>query len=177
MLRLKIALKLAKYYKSDGEASGGLKNRKYSLLNMKIWLGRVKTRPFSDLLRPKKPKIWLEMAWKWLKLYLGCIWKLKKVEIWPLWVQNLTKKVKILDEIAKNESIFSLKMVLKGKNIALRWSKTALGCVPTYAEGFESLKRSKYDLSGSKIWQRKWKFWTKLQKTRVFLHLKWSKMT
>ena len=51
-----------------------------------------------------------------------------------------------------------LKKLFKGKNTAQKlskmtwkWSKTALGCVPTYAEGLESLKRSKYDLSGSKI--------------------------
>ena len=39
------------------------------------------------------------------------LWKLKKVKIWPLWVQNLTKKVKILDENAKNESIFHQKLL------------------------------------------------------------------
>ena len=47
-----------------------------------------------------------------------------------------------------------LKKLFKGKNTAQKlskmtwkWSKTALGCVPTYAEGLESLKRSKYSLS------------------------------
>ena len=53
------------------------------------------------------------------------LWKLKKVKIWPLWVQNLTKKVKILDENAKNESISSLKMVQND----LKFVKSALETV------------------------------------------------
>ena len=59
-----------------------------------------------------------QMGWKFLWDEPGTcpdlcwrLWELEKVEIWPLWVQNLTKKVKISDEIAKNESISSLKKV------------------------------------------------------------------
>ena len=75
---------------------------------------------------------------------------------------------------------------LKSPKYDLKWLGNGWNCI---WDAFGSLKRSKYDLSGSKTWQRKWKFRTKLQKTRVifikncskkaktgrFLGWKWSK--
>ena len=99
---------------------------------------------------------------------LGMLWELKKSKIWPLWVQNLTKKVEILDENVKNESISSLKMVQNDLKMIQMITFECLEDQLILFECFGSLKRLKYDPFGSKTWQRKWKFWTKMQKTRAF---------
>ena len=136
------------------------------------------TGPRRLTLRYITTKCWKEEGIYSLKMVRKLIPSIKLSEKWwgmtprgpdLVWrsfgVKMLNMKIWLESE---NEGIYSLKMV---KNDPKMIQIIIFECLEDQLilfECFGSLKRSKSDPFGPKTWQRKWKFWTKMQKREHF---------